>query len=556
MRQTELNELLTDLINRWECETTEFKRAGDGFSTSEIGKYFSALSNESNLRNCDSAWLVFGVNDKTREITGTDYRPEAERLQSLKMQIAVDTDPSITFRNIYELQAPNGRVILFEIPPAPQGMPIAWKGHYYARAGESLTPLGLDKQDEIRQQTIGTDWTAEVVAEATLDNLDTNAVQRARESFARKYANRFPSDEVMNWPLATFLDRARITQQGHVTRTALLLLGKSESAYLLSPNPAQITWKLDGPEKAYEHFGPPFLLNTTALYRKIRNFQVRILPDDVLVPVEISKYDQKVVFEALHNCIAHQDYSRNGRIIVTESLDLLQFENEGNFYEGKPDDYIMGNKTPRKYRNPFLTQAMNELNMIDTMGYGIHKMHTEQARRYFPMPDYDLSEPGVVRMTIYGRVVNHAYSRLLMQNKELSLKDIIALDRVQKGFSLPDGTIRRLRSARLIEGRKPNLYLSEYVAEATGNKTDYIKTRALDDTFYAQLIIGYLSKFGKASREEINKLLWDKLSDALDDKQKTNKIANLLTKMRRSGRIRNTGSRKTSQWELAEKDAE
>jgi len=114
MSQTELNELLTDLINRWECEIIEFKRAGDGFSTLEIGKYFSALSNESNLRNCDSAWLVFGVDDKTREITGTDYRPEAERLQSLKMQIAVDTDPSITFRNIHELQDPNGRVICME----------------------------------------------------------------------------------------------------------------------------------------------------------------------------------------------------------------------------------------------------------------------------------------------------------------------------------------------------------------------------------------------------------------------------------------------------------
>ena len=126
-------------------------------------------------------------------------------------------------------------------------------------------------------------------------------------------------------------------------------------------------------EKAYEHFGPPFLLNTTSLYRKIRNFQIRILPDDVLVPLEISKYDQKVVYEALHNCIAHQDYSKNSRIIVTEHPDYLQFENEGNFYEGRPDDYILGNKTPRKYRNPFLTQAMNELNMIDTMGYGIYQ---------------------------------------------------------------------------------------------------------------------------------------------------------------------------------------
>ena len=83
----------------------------------------------------------------------------------------------------------------------------------------------------------------------------------------------------------------------------------------------------------------------------------------------ISKYDQKIVLEALHNCVAHQDYTRDGRVVVTEQLDRLIFENEGGFYEGIPDDYLTGNQTPRRYRNPFLTQAMTELNMIDTMGY-------------------------------------------------------------------------------------------------------------------------------------------------------------------------------------------
>ena len=68
----------------------------------------------------------------------------------------------------------------------------------------------------------------------------------------------------------------------------------------------------------------------------------------------INKYDQKIVLEALHNCIAHQDYSRNARIIVIEQLDKLILENTGTFYEGKPEDYIAGHKTPQSYRNPWL----------------------------------------------------------------------------------------------------------------------------------------------------------------------------------------------------------
>jgi ATP-dependent DNA helicase RecG len=333
-------------------------------------------------------------------VVGSDYRPEPERLHGLKNQIAQSTEPSITFRDIHVLQHVQGRVVLFEIPPAPRGIPIAWKGHYFARAGESRTSLGLDKLDEIRQQTLLMDWSAQLVPGATLADLDDAAVGKARESFAKKYANRITLEEVIGWPLATFLDRARLTQGGQITRATLLLLGKAESAYRLSPHPAQLTWSLEGPERAYEHFGLPFLLNTTQLYQRIRNIQLRILPQDELLPVEVPKYDQKIVLEALHNCIAHQDYSRNGRVVVTEQPDRLIFANEGGFFEGQPHEYIEGTKIPRRYRNPFLAQAMAELNMIDTMGYGIRDMYAGQARRYFPMPDYDLNEPGAVKMTL------------------------------------------------------------------------------------------------------------------------------------------------------------
>ncbi|NLZ05572.1 MAG: transcriptional regulator [Phycisphaerae bacterium] len=552
MDQAHLMKVLEELLVAWESEVVEFKQAQCDYSTPDIGKYFSALANEANLRGEERAWLVFGVNNTSRAVVGSDYRLQAERLQSLKMQIAQGTEPSVTFRNIHELHHPDGRVVLFEIPAAPSGMPIAWTGHYYARAGESLTSLGLDKLDEIRKQTTAADWSACVVPDAILSHLDESAVLQARESFATKYANRFKANEVKNWPLEAFLDRARLTRDGKLTRAAVLLLGKSESAHLLLPHPAQMTWSLEGPERAYEHFGPPFLLNTSVLYQRIRNIQIRILPDDALLAVEMAKYDRKVVLEALHNCIAHQDYIRNGRIVVTERPDRLVFENEGNFFEGQPDDYVTGHRTPRRYRNPFLAQAMTELNMIDTMGYGIHEMHVGQARRYFPMPDYDLHEPSVVRMTVYGSIVNPAYTRLLMQKTDLPLADIVALDRVQKRLLVDDAMVKRLRRAGLIEGRKPNLHVSAVVAKATESKADYIRTRAQDDAFYGKLVTDFLEKFGKASRQDIDKLLWNKLSDALDDEQKRNKISNLITKWRRGGRIRNTGPRKTPEWRLAE----
>jgi ATP-dependent DNA helicase RecG len=553
MDQPTLQRLLDELITSWENEVVEFKQAGHDYDTDRIGEYFSALSNEANLRGAERAWLVFGVNNKTRAVVGSDYRPELERLQGIKSQIAQSAEPSITFRDIHVLQHAGGRVVLFEIPPAPRGIPIAWKGHYFARAGESRMPLGLDKQDEIRQQTLHVDWSAQVVSKASLDDLDERAVQAAREAFARKYENSIATDDVMKWPLATFLDRARLTQNGQITRTALLLLGKAESAWHLSPHMAQLTWRLEGQERAYQHFAPPFLLNSTALYQKVRNIQIRILPKDSLLAVEVAKYDRKIVLEALHNCIAHQDYTLNGRIVVTEWLDKLVFENDGSFFEGSPTDYLSGNKTPRRYRNPFLVNAMAELGMIDTMGYGIYQMHLGQARRYFPMPDYDLSEPNVTRMTIYGGVIDQGYSEILIQETSLALGDILALDRVQKKLSIPDEAATRLKRLKLIEGRKPNYHVSAGIAEATSRKADYIRTRGLDDEFFAKLLTEYLHQFGEASRKEINEFLLAKLSDALAPDQKINKINNLLTKLRRRGVIFNAGVDSAPRWRLAEK---
>lgn len=552
MKPTELSVLLDQLIKTWENECIEFKQVSNDFDTHKIGEYFSALSNEANLRNKERAWLVFGVDNKTRKVVGTKYRLEAEHLHSLKNQISQSTEPNITFRDIHVLEHPNGRVVLFEIPAAPRGMPIAWKGHYYARAGESRAPLGLDKLDEIRQQTLCKDWTAQIIPEATLTDLDEIAVQRAKEAFAQKHANRFSTDEILNWPVSTFLDRARLTHNKKITRAALLLLGKAEASYYLLPNPAQLTWKLEGQERAYEHFAPPFLLNTTTLYKRIRNIQLRILPQEELLPIEISKYNQKMVLEALHNCIAHQDYERNGRVVVTELPDRLIFENEGNFFEGQPDEYILGDKTPRRYRNPFLTQAMVELNMIDTMGYGIHLIYRGQVKRYLPLPDYDLSSPNEVKMTLYGGVVDPAYSRLLIQKTDLPLGDVLALDRIQKKLTIPNEAVSRLKKAGLIEGRKPNYRVSAIVADVTSDKADYIRTRPMDDKFYEKLLLDYLVKFKQADRSEINKLLFSKLSDALTEEQKTNKISNLITNLRRRKKIRNTGTNKTPCWVLAE----
>ncbi|RZU66027.1 ATP-dependent DNA helicase RecG [Microterricola gilva] len=548
MTPAEMTALLDRLLAGWENEVVEFKEAGDGYSTDKIGEYFSALSNEANLRGADSGWLVFGVKNSTRKVVGTAYRPEPERLQGLKMQIAENADPSATFSEILELAHPDGRVLLLKVPPAPRGIPIAWKGHYYARSGESLDSLHLSKLDEIRAQTLATDWTAAVVPSATIEHLDPTAIARARLGFTER--NPRLAEEIQTWNDAVFLEKARLTVDGGITRAALILLGDRTSEHLLSPHPLELTWKLVGQESAYEHFHLPFLLTATSLKNRIRNVQIRLLPPNELIYREISKYDERSLLEAIYNCIAHQDYRRNSRVIVVEHVDRVEFISVGEFFDRTPEEYMLSDQVPRRYRNPFLVAAMTELNLIDHMGNGIHRMVQDQVRRFLPLPDYDLSDPGEVTLTISGAVIDEAYSRLLMVRTDLPLDDVLALDRVQKRLPITDEAVSRLRKAKLIEGRRPHLHVSATVAAMTERKADYIRTRAQDDAHFAQLIIDYLNQYGGASRKEIDALLGKYLPDVLDATQQRSKVTNLLSKMRRDGRIHNVGTQQNPRWEL------
>lgn len=261
-----------------------------------------------------------------------------------------------------------------------------------------------------------------------------------------------------------------------------------------------------------------------------------------MFPTEITQYDPCVIRETLHNCIAHLDYIQGGRINVVEEPESLLFTNLGDFIPGSVEEVIRRDAPPELYRNRFLAEAMVNLNMIDTIGSGIKRMFTKQRQRYFPLPDYDLSEPGRVKVRIIGKLIDEKYTRMLMQRTDLDLMDVIGLDKVQKGKPVTSEDFKSLKAKRLIEGRRPNLFVSAEVAIATETQADYIRKRAFDKAHYKQMVVSYLEKFGEAKRHDLDKLLLEKISDALTQQQKGNWVRNLLQEMRREELIHRVGA--------------
>ncbi len=526
-------EIFNNLRYHYEDEVVEFKKAENSFSFDDLGKYFSALSNEANLRDKDFGWLVFGVHDKT---LGTSYKNGMKSLQKLKYDLSQHTTDRNTFRDIYELEVESKRVLMFQIPAAPRGIPMAWQGHFYARRGESLVALDMSKYEEIRRQTVNEDWSAEVVANATIDDLDTKAIAKAREGYKQRYPRL--AKECDGWDDKVFLDKAGLTIDGKVTRTTLLLVGKETSAHKLN-HIAQIVWKCFQDGQVFgDIYTIPFVLTTTKLLGRIRNYRFKIYPKDSLIPAEVWKYDTESILEGMHNSIAHQKYEKNARIIVTENMDSLKFQNDGNFYEGDYKEYITGEKTPKSYRNPALVKAMVNIRMIDTQGYGIHKMYQSQKDRYLPMPDYDLSTADEVVLNLPGTIIDENYSLMLLANQDMSLMDAVLLDQVQKGKPISDNAIKKLRKEGLIEGRKPHLYVSKQIAKATNTQVEYTLKKGFNDAECQEWILKALKDHKVLSRKQINELLWNKLPVDYTDTQRVNKIGNLIMKLKRQGVIK------------------
>lgn len=534
-----------------ENEIVEFKEAKNDYHFDKIGKYFSAISNEANLKDQAFGWLIFGIENRRRTVVGSNYRAtNRAALDSLKSEIAGKTTNRITFMEIYELTVDNKRIVMFQIPAAPQGIPIAWEGHYFGRDGEELSALNLEELERIRKQVALTDWSIGICEGATIQDLDPAAITVAKENF--KVKNPRLAVEMDQWDNVTFLNKSKITINGKVTRTAIILLGKPESEHFLSPAIAKISWVLkdkDNVEKDYAHFSCPFILSVDLIYSKIRNLKYRYIKDGTLFPEEVDQYDPYNIKEALSNCIAHQDYTLSGRINVIENEDArLIFTNAGEFLPGSIESVIDSDDPPKYYRNSFLATAMVSLNMIDTIGSGIKRMFRLQRERLFPMPDYDFSDHKV-KATLTGKVLDFDFARTLARNPELNLDEIIMLDKLQKNKRLTDEESKHLKGKGLIEGRKPNFHFSRDMAEKTDRKAEYIKNRGFKDAHYKDMILQFIDKYGSASKEDIDKLILDTLPSILDQAQKENKVRNLLYAMsKRDYIIVNTGTKRHPVW--------
>lgn len=530
------------------CEWKEFKNLKNSFygkPGDDVVSYVSAIS------NMNGGHLVIGVEDQTLNIVGTDY-------SSLTFNSLPATPDTATFKltehciylsseglDIKEyVTEDTGKIVwVVTIPKHNPRTPVLVHKKAWQRIKDSLVPMTKERMDSILSEPVaGKDWSGEIVPGATLADLDPKAIRTARDKFKDLYPQR--EQEIDSWDDMTFLNKAHITKQGQITNTAIILLGREESEHFISPAICKIRWQLkDGGDenKDFRILSIPMILAVEEFCHLVRNANYTYTISGNIFPESMMRYDVFTLREPICNCIAHQDYGKKARIEVIEHEDeSLLFRNYGEFLPSSVEDVVNHDFPESEYRNPFLVEAMRNVKMVETEGGGIRKLFIQQKKRFFPMPEYDTTG-GKVVCKIQGNVLNENFAKILVNNPDLSLAEIVLLDKVQKKIEISDDTAALFRKKGYIEGRKPKYFLSSKIANASkqvGLKTTYIKNRSFDDEYFKKLIVEYIKKFGKASRKEIETLLFDKLSDVMNDSQKYNKVSNLLSSLRSEEKIK------------------
>lgn len=528
------------------CEWKEFKNLKNSFCGDEKNDVISYVSA---IANMEGGYLAMGVHDKTLGIVGTDTY-NYDRQKAILRLTERCTNLSSEGLDIEEFITDDTKKVVWviHIPKHKPKLPVYAHGKAWQRIEDSLVELTSERLNAILDEPliIDTDWSAVIVQNATIDDLDEVAIAKAKVMF-KKVHSRIPAAEVNAWSTEEFLSNAGVMIDGGITRAAIILLGKPVSVFKLRPAVVRVTWSLrDEHEDVvdYEHFTAPFILTVDQILAKVHNLTMREMPGGTMFPDVMQQYDDYSMREVLHNCIAHQDYTLQERINLVENPGFLYYANGGSFIPGSLQKALTTHGPQRHYRNECLCNAMVNFNMIDIVGRGIRKIFNEQWKRRFPMPDYEIdAEKKEVAVRLYGNAINEKYTKLLKENKDLSFEDCLLLDAVQKGHQLNEIDAQNLLLRGLIEVQDNHYYISLDVARKTKQVPEYTKSKGLEKQKLIQMILQYLKNAGEegSKRDGIYEYLKDVLPSNKTEEQKLRTLGDLLKAMKVDELIKTDG---------------
>lgn len=529
---------LKELLESKEDEHLEFKEAKNSYEFEDLVKYCAALANEKGGR------FVLGISDKLpRTVVGSHAFPDVDQTKaSVSERLHLRIDAQIW-------QHPDGRIVVFEIPSRPIGMPIQYKGAYWMRSGQNLVPMTPDQLKRIFDEA-GPDFSAEISKTATFADLDAAAIGRFREMWKRKSGNH-ALDELTDTQL---LADAELLVDGAVTHGALILFGsgKALSRHL---SQAEVIFEYRSSEASVQfqqrkEFREGFFLfdnelwTTINLRNEIQHYQ------EGLFVWDIRTFNEKVVREAILNAVSHRDYRLHGSVFVRQYPTKIEIVSPGGFPPGITPENILSRQSPRNRR---VAEAFARCGLVERSGQGADRMFEECIKESKPKPDFTGTDDYQVNLTLKGEVQNPRFLMFLQQVTAegfgpFSTQDLLVLDAVQRDEPVPPNLKDRLiylKDRAIVEvtgrGRAARPILSRWFYAFLGKKGVYTRKRGLDRETNKALLLQHIDHYQQEG-SRLQELLQVLPHLTRDQVQK------LLRELKKDGKVSVVGKTKSSRW--------
>jgi len=525
-----------------EAEHLEFKEAKGDFKFDKLRDYCAALANEGGGR------LVLGVSDRRpRRVVGSRaflslQKTKADLLQQLRIRIEV-----------CELTHEDGRVLVFDVPPHPLGIPVHSDAKLQMRGGEGLIPMSPDMQRRILNQAVQ-DYSAELCAGADLGALDSTAIETLRARWHRKSGRA----DLLTKDVEQLLADAELLTPAGVTIAAIVLLGTAQAVVRFLPQ-AEVVFEYrsgdaTGPAQDRKEYSRGFFLYDDKLWSAINLRNDRQHYQDGLFIWDIPTFSEDVVREAVLNAVSHRDYRLGGSVFVRQYPRRLEVISPGGFPEGVTPANILWQQSPRNRR---IADVLKKCGMVERSGQGANVMFESSIRESKPVPDYSKSDNTQVFLTLDGTVQDVRFLRFLERAAKetqfpFTTEDLLVLNGLRTSDHVSGRLAARipaLREAGLVEAvsraKGTRYLLSKKLYIQLGEAAAYTRRRGLDRETNKELLLQHLRDFGAAG------VRLKQLCGVLPHLS-YGQVRSLLAELKAEHKARASGRTNAGRWYLAE----
>lgn len=474
--------------------------------------YVTALCNEK------GGSLVIGMEDKyPHKVVGT--RQNENSTGELEANIYRDTGIRPKIYELYEDEAEKkGRVLVIDVPSRPAGTVFKFEDVPLMRVGEELKPMSDEVYLSIIQEN-EPDFSQQICRDATLDELDPDALSVLKEKYAKKQNNpiflTLSNRQILS-------DLQLITDEG-ITNAAVILLGKEDFIKRVYPQASvMLEYRHSESQITFDNrisYSQPFFIMIDRLWHDIdlRNgkFQIKEGPYIFDVPY----FNEEVIRESINNAITHRDYTRHSETVIKQYPQKLIVTNAGGFPHGVTIDNLL--TVPSTPRNRLLADVLSKTGIVERSGQGIDKIFYRTLSEGKEAPDYSGSDAFNVELILSAIIQDKAFALFiesvqqnLAEDNKLSVFEIVVLDKIrrnEKTTALDKAVIKQLMDRNLIEKRgKTNgihYILCRSYYEFTGNTAEYSKKSDWNTSQVTSIIIPFLTKYNKAKMGDFVKLL-------------------------------------------------